>query len=73
MGPSPKGGAPRGGGPWGGAPKGGAPKGGGAKKGGPLRVGAKVSRFFFPLPPQFSFSLLGVFSWNFGGFFEAPG
>ena len=32
----------------------------------------KISRFFFPLPPQNSFfsSLSGVFSWNFGGVFE---
>ena len=31
--------------------------------------GLKVSRFFFTLPPQFSFflPLLWVFSWNFGG------
>ena len=40
-------------------PRGGAPKGG----------GPKISRFFFPLPPENSFfsSLSGVFSWNFGG------
>ena len=40
-----KSGAPKGGAPKGGAPKGGAPKGG----------GPKISRFFFPLPPQLSF------------------
>ena len=41
-----------------------APKGGSPKSGEP-----KISRFFFPLPPQFSsfFSLLGVLLWNFGG------
>ena len=40
---------------------------------GPPSAGpSKISRFFFPLPPPFSFflsSLWGVFSWNFGGFF----
>ena len=38
-------------------------------KGGALKGGEpNISRFFPPLPPQFSFSsLLGVFSWNFGG------
>ena len=45
-GPKPgKGGAPQGGAAKGGGPKGGAPKGG----------GPKISRFFFLLPPPFSF------------------
>ena len=45
-----------------GAPKGGAPKGGAPKGGGP-----KISRFFFPLPPQNSFfsPLSGLFAGNF--------
>ena len=40
------------------------PKGGAQKGGGP-----KISRFFFPFPPQFRcfFLSLGVLSWNFGG------
>ena len=41
-----------------------------ARRVGARRVGGpKISRFFFPLPPQNSFfsSLSGVFSWNFGG------
>ena len=48
------------GGPEGWAPKGGEPN---------------ILRLFFPLPHHFrSFCLpLGVFSWNFGGFCEAPG
>ena len=76
MGPS-KGGGPKGGGPKprksgapkGGAPKGGAPKGGAPKGGAPKGGGPKISRFFFPPPPQFSFYFLslGVLSWNFGG------
>ena len=56
--------------------KGGAPwtqevgsKGGGSKGWGPKGGGPKISRFFFPLPPQNSFfsSPLGVLSWNLGG------
>ena len=68
MGPR-KGGAQKGG-----ASKGGAPKCGGSERWGPRRVGgAKISRFFFPFPPPFRcFCVsLGVFSWNFGGVFEA--
>ena len=73
LGPS-KGGAPKGGAPKGGAQKGGAQKGGaqkgGAQKGGAQKGGRpKISRFFFPPPPQFSFFFLslGVLAWNFGG------
>ena len=46
------------------APKGGASKGGAPKGGRP-----KISRFFFPSRHRFVLivSLLGVFSWNFGG------
>ena len=70
MGPEPR----KSGGPKGGAPKGGALKGGGPNGAGPERWEPKISRFFFPLPPQFSF-----FSISFGLFrgilvvFEAPG
>ena len=58
-----------------GPPKGGAPKGGAPKGWGPERWGPKISRFFFPLPPQF----FVLFSLSFGLFrgilvvFEAPG
>ena len=65
---------------WG--PKGGDPhpeevwvrSGGPPKDGGP-KGGGKISRFFFPNPPQNSFfsSSWGVFSWNFGGVFEGQG
>ena len=48
-----------------GGPKGG-PKGGGPKGGGPK------FRVFFPLPPQFSFPSLGIFSWNLGGVSDGP-
>ena len=58
----PEGWGPKGGGPNGGGPKGGGPeprKSGarrvGARTVGPERWGPKISRFFFPLPPQFSF------------------
>ena len=71
----PKGGAPKGGAQKGGAQKGGAQKGG-AQKGGAQKGGeAQNFALFFPSPPQFSFFFfsLGVFSWNFGGVFEAPG
>ena len=53
-------------GPEGWGPEGWRPKGG----------GPKISRFFFPLPPQF-FILFSLSCWsfplNFGGVFEAPG
>ena len=44
-----------------GPPQGGAPQGGAGKGGGP-----KIARFF-SLSHVLSLSLLGVFSWNFGG------
>ena len=68
-----KGGAAKGGSPKGRAPKGRAPKGR-APKGG-RRVGQKISRFFFPLPPPFRSSCVsfGVFSLYFGCFFESRG
>ena len=84
----PKGGAPKGGAPKGGAPKGkgpnpekvrarscGGPKLWGPERWEPERWGPKISRFFFPLPPQFFI----LFSLSFGLFrgilvvFEAPG
>ena len=52
---SPKGGAWKGGALKGGAPKGGAWKGGAPKGGAPKGGEPKISRFFFPLPPQNSF------------------
>ena len=72
----------RGGAPRGGSPKGWGPEGVGARTrkkwgpegvGGPMGGGPKISRFFFPSPAgNFFFFSLGVFSWNFGGVFEAP-
>ena len=52
---APKGGAPKGGAQKGGAQKRGAPKGGGPEGWSPERWGPKISRFFFPVPPQNSF------------------
>ena len=51
-----------------GALKGGGPEGWRPPKGGV----PKISRFFHPHPPLFSFFLLllGVVSWNFGGVIE---
>ena len=65
--------------PKGGATKGGAPRGGGRRRVGPQRVGPRrvggpKFRAFFSLSRHnflSFFSLLGVFSWNFGGVFEA--
>ena len=44
----------------------------GVPRRGPEGWGPKISRFFLPLPPLFSFFLpfLGVVSWNFGGVIE---
>ena len=75
------GGLRRGGGTQGWGTEGWGPEEGGRGRVGPRRVvprreggrgEPKISRFFFPLPPQFSFffSLLFVLSLNVGGVFE---
>ena len=62
-------------GPEGWGPEGWGPEGWGPEGWGPERWGPKISRFFFPLPPQFFI----LFSLSFGLFrgilvvFEAPG
>ena len=65
---APKGGAPKGGawGPEGWGPEGWGPEGWGPEMVGPRRVGPKISRFFFPFPPQFFI----LFSISFGLFRE---
>ena len=58
---------------WGPKPrKSGGPEWWSPERWGPEGWGPKISRFFFPLPPQLSFfllSLFGVVSWNLGGVF----